>query len=415
MILARSFHKPEPARVSAAACVLILSWSLPGVISAQVPLTGVGTRVQLNNSDMAVLETQEVRKDLSCTVDPVKPTLGFDLRFHGGYEITLPMRDVAGNENLLSILVRVTPEDRKDEPSYFVQRISVPKLPEDARGDAVLGGLFDFGEGKYHLDLVMKDRSERVCSFYWDAEAVLSDRDKEIQPAIAAGAVERAEYEQFNEEPPVERAPGKPLNIKILVNFAPQNASLSSLRPIDTLALVTVLRRLSRQPQFGKFSVVAFNVQEQRVLYRQSSAERIDFPALGRAIQDVQPGKVDLKQLSQKHGEVSFLSDLIKKEISNDHPDALIFVSPKVLLDDSVPEEELKPLASDVTYPVFYMNYNLNPQAIPWKDAIEKAIRNFRGTEFSISRPRDLWFAVSEVVSRIVKSNQAGNSLVPAH
>ena len=415
MILARSFHKPEPARVPAAACVLILSWSLPGVISAQVPLTGVGTRVQLNNSDMAVLETQEVRKDLSCTVDPVKPTLGFDLRFHGGYEITLPMRDVAGNENLLSILVRVTPEDRKDEPSYFVQRISVPKLPEDARGDAVLGGLFDFGEGKYHLDLVMKDRSERVCSFYWDAEAVLSDRDKEIQPAIAAGAVERAEYEQFNEEPPVERAPGKPLNIKILVNFAPQNASLSSLRPIDTLALVTVLRRLSRQPQFGKFSVVAFNVQEQRVLYRQSSAERIDFPALGRAIQDVQPGKVDLKQLSQKHGEVSFLSDLIKKEISNDHPDALIFVSPKVLLDDSVPEEELKPLASDVTYPVFYMNYNLNPQAIPWKDAIEKAIRNFRGTEFSISRPRDLWFAVSEVVSRIVKSNQAGNSLVPAH
>jgi len=415
MILARSFHKPEPARVSAAACVLILSWSLPGVISAQVPLTGVGTRVQLNNSDMAVLETQEVRKDLSCTVDPVKPTLGFDLRFHGGYEITLPMRDVAGNENLLSILVRVTPEDRKDEPSYFVQRISVPKLPEDARGDAVLGGLFDFGEGKYHLDLVMKDRSERVCSFYWDAEAVLSDRDKEIQPAIAAGAVERAEYEQFNEEPPVERAPGKPLNIKILVNFAPQNASLSSLRPIDTLALVTVLRRLSRQPQFGKFSVVAFNVQEQRVLYRQSSAERIDFPALGRAIQDVQPGKVDLKQLSQKHGEVSFLSDLIKKEIANDHPDALIFVSPKVLLDDSVPEEELKPLASDVTYPVFYMNYNLNPQAIPWKDAIEKAIRNFRGTEFSISRPRDLWFAVSEVVSRIVKSNQAGNSLVPAH
>ena len=413
--MARSFHKPEPARVSAAACVLILSWSLPGVISAQVPLTGVGTRVQLNNSDMAVLETQEVRKDLSCTVDPVKPTLGFDLRFHGGYEITLPMRDVAGNENLLSILVRVTPEDRKDEPSYFVQRISVPKLPEDARGDAVLGGLFDFGEGKYHLDLVMKDRSERVCSFYWDAEAVLSDRDKEIQPAIAAGAVERAEYEQFNEEPPVERAPGKPLNIKILVNFAPQNASLSSLRPIDTLALVTVLRRLSRQPQFGKFSVVAFNVQEQRVLYRQSSAERIDFPALGRAIQDVQPGKVDLKQLSQKHGEVSFLSDLIKKEIANDHPDALIFVSPKVLLDDSVPEEELKPLASDVTYPVFYMNYNLNPQAIPWKDAIEKAIRNFRGTEFSISRPRDLWFAVSEVVSRIVKSNQAGNSLVPAH
>ena len=379
---------------------------------AQAPLAGVGTRIQINGSDLAILEAQEVRKDLNCTVDPIKPALGFDLRFHGGYEISLPLQDVAGNENLLSILVRVTLENGKSDPTYFVQRISVPKLPDDAKGDASLGGIFDIGEGKYHVDLLMKDRSERVCSFNWEAEAALADRDKEIQPAIAPGAVERAEYEQFNEEPPVERAAGKPLNIKVLVNFAPQNASLSSLRPIDTLALVTVLRRLSREPQFGKFSVVAFNVQEQRVLYRQSSAERIDFPALGKAIQGVEPGKVDLKQLSQKHGEVGFLADLIKKEIANDRPDAVIFVGPKVLLDDSVPEEELKPLATDVTYPVFYMNYNLYPQAQPWKDAIAKAIRPFRGTEFSISRPRDLWFAVSEVVTRIVKSKQGGNALV---
>jgi len=380
-----------------------------------VLMGGVGTRIQLNNSDVAVLEAQEVRKDLPCTVEPVKPALGFDLRFHGGYEITLPMQDVAGSENLLSILARVTPDGGNSEPSYFLQRVSVPKLPDDAKGDAVLSGLFDLGEGKYHIDLLMKDRTEHVCSFYWDAEAVLTDRDKEIQPAIAPGTVERAEYEQFNEEPPVERATGKPLNIKVLVNFAPQNSSLSSLRPIDTLALVTVLRRLSREPQFGRFSVVAFNVQEQRVLYRQSSAERIDFPALGRAIQSVEPGKVDMKQLAKKHGEVGFLADLIKKEIANDHPDAVIFAGPKVLLDDSVPEEDLRPLANDVTYPVFYMNYNLNPQAIPWRDAIGKAIRSFRGTEFSISRPRDLWFAVAEVVSRVVKSSQVGsNALVPA-
>ena len=413
--MARSSHSSAHAQLRVVARAFVLSSCLLGAIHAQVPLAGVGTQVQLNGSDVAVLEAQEVRKDLACSVDPVKPVLGFDLRFHGGYDINLPLREVAGNENLLSVLVRVTPESRKGDPSYFVQRFSVPKLPDDAKGDAVLGGLFDLGEGKYHIDLLMKDRSERVCSFYWDAEAALAERDKEIRPDIAAGAVERAAYEQFNEEPPVERAAAKPLNIKILVNFAPQNSSLSSLRPIDTLALVTVLRRLSREPQFGRFSVVAFNVQEQRVLYRQSSAERIDFPALGRAIQGVEPGKVDLKQLAQKHGEVSFLSDLIKKEIANGHPDGLIFVGPKVLLDDSVPEEELKPLASDVTYPVFYMNYNLNPQAIPWKDAIGKAIRNFRGTEFSISRPRDLWFAVSEVVSRIVKSNQGGNALAPAH
>src|SRR5438045_9066980 len=98
---------------------------------------GVGTRIQLNNSDMAVLEAQDVRKDLPCTVEPVKPALGFDLRFHGGYEITLPMHDVAGSENLLSILARVTPDGGNSHPAYFLQRVSVPKLTHDATRAAV--------------------------------------------------------------------------------------------------------------------------------------------------------------------------------------------------------------------------------------------------------------------------------------
>ena len=59
---------------------------------------------------------------------------------------------------------------------------------------------------------------------------------------------------------------------------------------------------------------------------------------------------------------------------------------------------------ADVDFPVFYMNYNLNPQAVPWKDAISHTVRFFRGYEYTISRPRDLWFAVSEMVSKIVKS-----------
>jgi hypothetical protein len=283
----------------------------------------------------------------------------------------------------------------------------VPKIEENSKGDAELTGSFDLGEGSYHVDLLMRDRAERVCSFYWDPEANLDDRDKQINLEIPPSTVEHIDTEQFKDEPPLERAKGKLLNVKILVNFAPQDQNSAALRPIDTLALVTMMRRLSREPQFGKFSVVAFNVQEERVFYRQSNKEKIDFPKLGEAIRGIQPGKTDLKRLSQKHGEVEFLTDLIKKEMSSsDHPDALIFAGPKVLLDDSVRDEDLKPLATDVDYPVFYLNYNLSPQAIPWRDSISKAIRPFHGAEFSINRPRDLWFAVTEVVSRIVKSKQ---------
>jgi hypothetical protein len=382
---------------------------------AQAQLGGAGGgELHMMNTDLAVLEAQDVRKDLLCTVTPSKPVLGFDLRFHAGYDVNVPLKDLSGSENRLTILFRVTPSDHKNEPVYFVQHVHVPAIEDDAKGDATLSGMFDLGEGNYHVDWLMRDRSERVCSFYWDSEAVLPPKDKQIALEIGPSVVRRSQDEQFIEDPPIERTPnsGPPLNIKVLVNFAPQNFDSPALRPLDTVALVSILRRISREPRFGKFSLVAFNIQEQRVIYRQSSSERIDFPALGLALQSMKLGTVDLKRLAQKHGDTDFLTDLIKNEMrSEDHPDALVFAGPKIMLDASVPQETLSPIATDVDYPVFYMNYNLNPQQVPWKDSISRAVKVFRGTEYTISRPRDLWFSVSEMVSRIVKSGHSHSPL----
>jgi hypothetical protein len=72
------------------------------------------------------------------------------------------------------------------------------------------------------------------------------------------------------------------------------------------------------------------------------------------------------------------------------------------MLAANVPDDSLKQLG-ELEYPVFYMNYILNPNATPWRDAIGNAVKALKGTEYTISRPRDLWFAVTEMVSRIVK------------
>src|SRR5215471_12053314 len=126
-------------------------WSFAVIASgtawAQAPLTGSGRQLRMFNTDMAVLEAQEVRKDVPCTVNPSKPVLGFDLRFHTGYEISIPLRELAGSENQLTVLFRVTPDNRKEDPSYFVQHFRVPQIEEDAKGEATLDGAFDVGEG----------------------------------------------------------------------------------------------------------------------------------------------------------------------------------------------------------------------------------------------------------------------------
>ena len=70
---------------------------------------GSGGPVRILYTDMAVLEAGEPRKDLPCAVISTKPILGFDLRYHSGYEVSVPLKELAGSEGVLTMLFRVTP------------------------------------------------------------------------------------------------------------------------------------------------------------------------------------------------------------------------------------------------------------------------------------------------------------------
>jgi hypothetical protein len=364
--------------------------------------------VRIMYTDQAVFEVGEPRKDLPCSVVSMKTVLGFDLRYHSGYEVSMPMRELAGSENTLTILFRVTPIEPAGDSLYLTQRLRVPAIDEEATGDAYITGGFDVGEGKYKVDWLMRDRAERVCADSWEIEASLPSKDKEVELSLPVGAVRAIDREQFKEEPPVVRAAEEnPLNVKVLINFAPQNSRSATLQPLDTNALVSILRNISRDPRIGRFTVVAFNLHEQRVIYRQDNADKIDFPALGEALNSLSLGTIDLKRLAQKHGDTAFLTSLIQQEAAANavEPDALVFAGPKALLEEGVPQDTLREIGG-LNYPVFYMNYNLYPQAVPWNDTISKAVKFLKGYEYTISKPRDLWFAVTEMVSRIVKTKQ---------
>jgi hypothetical protein len=379
--------------------------SYPNTAFSQALMRGsaTGGTVQLIGNDSAVLESDEVKKDLPCTVTPVKPILGFDLRFHSGYEIAIPLHELAGQGDLLTIIFRVTSSSSKDSPYYFSQKYSVPDIDADAKGDAYLAGGFDVGEGDYHVDWMMRDRVERVCSSNWDVTAALAAKDQTMKLAIAQNTIDTSDQEFFKEEPPVTRMnPEDALKVKVLINFAPQVGSASSMQPIDTSALVSILRNISREPRICKFSVVAFNMNEQRVVYREDDADQIDFPELGKALSSLKPGMVDYKKLADPHSGSGFLAKLVLDELGNNKSDAVIFAGPKVMLNENVPPDSLKELSS-VSYPVFYMNYNLSPQQNPWRDPIGNVVKHFRGLEYTISRPRDLWNSWSDIMSRIVK------------
>lgn len=364
-----------------------------------------GETVNLLPSDLMVLEAGQERKDLPCNVTQRKPDLGFDLRFHAGFDVSVPLSELVGDPQILTVVFRVTPTGSGDHTANFVQHFMVPAINDDAKGDALLQGVIDLGEGTYHVDWLMRDHDERLCATSWDIDASLSPKDKPIPLFLSKNRVEQAREEPFfndASEPP--RSKEDNLSVKLLVNFAPQNAVSAALQRSDTDALVSILKTIQRDPRVAHVSLVAFNMSEGKVLYRQDSGDEIDFAALGKALHQMKLGTVDVQQLGQKHSETEFLEGLITHEVTPaSHADAVIFAGPKAMLDANVPQEDLRRIG-DIECPVFYMNYTLDPQATPWKDSISHAIRSFKGTEYTISRPRDLWFSTVEMFGRIVRS-----------
>jgi hypothetical protein len=400
-----SFGRRLAALHSVVIGVLFSLLPLPAPSQMLLKPSQPGETLNLLPSDMAVLEAGDIRQDIPCTVTDRKAELGFDLRFHGGFDVTVPLRELAGNGEILTVVFRVFPHDAPLRAAYFVQHFNVPPIEEDAKGDAVLQGGIDLGEGNYHVDWLMRDRGEHLCSSSWDLDAQLPPKDKPMPLFITANQVTESILQPFTND--AANDGNKPtddnLTVKLLVNFAPQDAYSAALQRSDTDALVSILKTIQRDPRVAHLSLVAFNIGEGRIVYRQEMATRIDFQALGKALQSMKLGTINVQNLEQKHSETDFLQNLITTEVGGStHPDAVIFAGPKAMLSADVPQDSLRRIG-DIDCPVFYMNYTLNPQATPWKDSISHAIRTFKGTEYTISRPRDLWFSTSEMVGRIVR------------
>ncbi len=364
--------------------------------------------VNLLPGDAAVLEMEETKKDLPCTVTSVKPLMGFDMRFHSGYEISLPLKELAGPGQTLTVVFSVTPTSSKDGTRYFSQKFRVPEIADDAGGKTLLEGGFDVGEGSYHVRWMMRDHEERVCASNWDINATLNGKDQEMKMTITANEVQPADVEFFKPEPPVARKPeGEPLKVKILINYAPQESAAAAMAPVDASALVSILRTIAREPRIVKFSIVAFNMNEQRVVYHADDLDEINFPDLGKQLQSLKLGMVDYKHLADPHSPTEFLTHLVQDELAGNPADAVIFAGPKAFLDQPVTQDSLKDIAN-ITYPVFYMNYLMVPQgawgeAPAWRDAIGAVVKRLRGFEYTITRPRDLWSAWIDIMNHIAK------------
>lgn len=371
--------------------------------------------IRLINSDRAVLSSEEHRDDVPCDVLPSKPKLGFDLQFTAGYLATIPLKALAGEGNSLRILFRVEPLDGEGEKYYFSDSYSVPAIASEAEGETMIPGRFKLGAGRYRVDWLMRDRGEKVCSAHWEIECSVPGIVEQQAGTRQPFTVGPNEVELFLEEPPVQREnKDKLLHVKLLVNFTPTDSGEVNLRPYDLQNIISIVRAISREPRIGSFSLVGFNMQEERVIFEQENVRRIDFPALGDAVESIAGGMIDFAQLQDEESGSRFLTELFTKHLGpqDPQPDAVMIIGPKLMLEKKISR---KMLAENprIHAPVFYLIYNTDPYVHPWQDAISGVIKIYRGLEYTVSLPKDFGRAMKDMMGRVIGQQQVSrNALI---
>ena len=377
-----------------------------------------GGDLHITHSDVAVLGADAVRDDLPCTVEPLDPKLEYDLTFQAGYVARVPLASIAGSGNELRVLFRIQSLDSETaEPVYFREHYPVPAIDEGAAGDATLPGKYRLSPGRYKISWLMRDRAERVCASSWEVLAETTEGFEKLAARPDAAKISEWSEEIFVEDPPIRRAAGKLLHVKLMVSFSPVDLTNVKLSEYDMRAVVSMLRVLAREPHIGEFSLVAYNAHEERVIYETSRTTRIDFKELGEAVNSSLSGMVNLEQLQDKESGEKFVKTLFQTHLTRrgvtesedpEPPDAIVFLGPKVVFERPASAALLAESAR-LQVPLFYFVYNRNPRSYPWKDAVSAGLRNFGVKEFDITGAKDFGRSVQEWVEILAGLRAAGS------
>jgi hypothetical protein len=368
--------------------------------------SGSRTRLdpRLQYGDLAMLNSREPRAELSCQITADKPSLGFDLRFHSDYHAAVPFNVVADAGGWLQVAMRVMATPETEHPTYLAHRFAIPAVPLGSKGGVLVSGSFDLGPGRYRVDWIMRDARDRVCSAHWNLDAKAGSGKQDLPLTLGPNQIADLERHASGNGPLVTRELAQPVQVKILLNLSPAKPQDSIVRPEDAAVLFSILRSITGQPGIVLSTVVAFNLRDQKIVYRQENDDQIDFFALEKAAQSRASGTIALSVLRDPQSETHFVTRLLTDELGaqTDTPDAIIIVGSKVSLERKVPLDSLKAKGAAMC-PVFYLNYNSNLYE-SWPDTIGSALKAYKGaTAYNIVSPRDVGLAVRELLARIAK------------
>jgi len=148
--------------------------------------------------------------------------------------------------------------------------------------------------------------------------------------------------------------------------------------------------------------LVAFNLEQQREIFRQDRFDPSGFDDLQQAFHDLELGKVSAQVLKQPQGKAELLVGLTNQELIAEEPaDAVIFLGPSSRALQKIPREMLKPRETPAPQ-FFYFEYI--PQWLrgrEFPDTIAYITRARDGTVAKIHSPSELAQAIQKMLKQV--------------
>ena len=269
----------------------------------------------------------------TCEFRPARPVLTFAFQFQAGWTFEVPFRKIRNGKHRIVILARVVPEMAGNLPFYLYEEAETPDHPSGAKDSIELDGAFLHGPGEYTVDAVAYDDATTTCRATWRVQAVLKKSDQELFPNLDPGvlhAIEPGVWSHFASSGHHGKRSGR---LTILLNAASFRRRATRVG-WEAGLLLSGVAALLRFTDFESVRLVAYNLDQQKVIFESDDFGPASIGALGRAIRELDLATVPVGVLNRPGGHVVLLADLLQTERNRPVPsDTVIFFGPTVPFD----------------------------------------------------------------------------------
>lgn len=338
---------------------------------------------------------------LGCRIDKQKPRPDFTFHFVAGYIVECPFWNFGGRDSRVRVFVRITPQGRTPVLlGTFATLKGLPKglsllSPANFKGEFDLSGSFLIGEGRYHVEVLVADRRNRICRRAWNI--TVSHRKQSKIPVVSAPRTVSPVTLPLWQGPQANGG----LRVTVLLDASPiGNPRASRLHARDRVEYLQLLSSLLGQTPCRSVRLVAFNLNQQRVVFRSESFNSSGFAKLNRALRGLELSTVSVRNLQRRQGKLQLLTDLLHRELTDrSPPDAVIFLGRTAYWVKRAPEK-LRRLARNERTRFFCFQY----PGWGFSDATGTLTKSLGGTVFRIYDPHSMGEAIQKMLAHLPPS-----------